>query len=56
MTFQLTSPAFDDGQVIPPRYTREGEDISPALERRGAPAGAAGPALAGTLPVGIFSR
>ena len=45
MTFQLTSPSFDDGQVIPPRYTCEGENISPALEWRDAPAEVASFAL-----------
>lgn len=39
MTFQLTSPSFDDGQPIPPRYTCEGNDISPTLEWADAPAG-----------------
>ena len=31
MAFELTSPAFKDGEVIPPRYTCEGEDLSPPL-------------------------
>ncbi|MHA1565034.1 MAG: hypothetical protein ACTSX7_06960 [Alphaproteobacteria bacterium] len=39
MTFQLTSPSFDDRQPIPPRYASEGEDVSPTLERADAPVG-----------------
>ncbi len=30
--FTLTSPAFAEGQRIPPRHTCEGEDLSPRLE------------------------
>lgn len=45
MTFQLTSPSFDDGQPIPPRYTCDGEDVSPALAWADAPAGTRGFAL-----------
>ncbi len=29
---KLTSPAFDEGQPIPKKYTGEGEDVSPPLE------------------------
>lgn len=36
---QLTSPAFNDGDTIPRRYTCEGEDLSPPLAWSGAPAG-----------------
>ena len=39
MALELTSPAFRNGGEIPVRYTCEGEDISPALAWRGAPAG-----------------
>jgi Raf kinase inhibitor-like YbhB/YbcL family protein len=28
---ELTSPAFDDGEPIPRKYTCDGEDVSPAL-------------------------
>ncbi len=31
MAFRLSSPAFDDGSVIPERHTCMGEDISPPL-------------------------
>lgn len=33
---KLTSPAFSDGGAIPAKFTGEGEDVSPALEWRGA--------------------
>lgn len=39
MTLTLTSPAFNDGQRIPPKYTREGENLSPPLRWSGAPDG-----------------
>lgn len=35
----LKSTAFKEGQVIPKKHTGEGEDLSPALEWSGAPAG-----------------
>jgi Raf kinase inhibitor-like YbhB/YbcL family protein len=31
MAFELTSPAFKEGERIPDRYTCEGEDVSPPL-------------------------
>ncbi|HZZ82086.1 MAG TPA: YbhB/YbcL family Raf kinase inhibitor-like protein [Gemmataceae bacterium] len=31
MTMQLTSTAFANGQPIPQRFTRDGEDVSPPL-------------------------
>ncbi len=34
---QLWSTAFDDGGVIPERFTCEGEDVSPPLLWKGAP-------------------
>ncbi|HET6362279.1 MAG TPA: YbhB/YbcL family Raf kinase inhibitor-like protein [Gemmatimonadota bacterium] len=37
--FQLTSEAFEDGGVIPVRYTCEGEDVSPPLAWSGVPEG-----------------
>lgn len=36
----IASPAFDDGEPIPARFTCEGEDVSPALSVGGAPDGA----------------
>jgi len=35
--FKLSSPAFADGQMIPPKYTADGEDISPPLTWEGLP-------------------
>lgn len=34
---QLTSPAFEDGEFIPKRFTCEGENISPPLDIAGVP-------------------
>ena len=31
MVFELTSPAFAAGEPIPPRYTCDGDDVSPPL-------------------------
>lgn len=39
MPFKLTSSAFTEGGAIPPRYTCEGDDISPPLAWSGAPDG-----------------
>src|SRR5438105_12409837 len=39
MPYQLKSPAFAAGERIPARHTCEGDDISPALEWSGVPAG-----------------
>jgi len=40
-TFQLTSPAFADGDTIPDEYTCEGANKSPALTMQGIPQGTA---------------
>ena len=37
MPLTITSPAFKQGEVIPTRYTRDGENLSPPLEWRDAP-------------------
>lgn len=39
LTLALTSPAFSHQQVIPKKYTCEGEDISPPLQWSGIPEG-----------------
>lgn len=44
-TFQLSSPAFADGDTIPERFTCEGENASPALAITGVPQGATSLAL-----------
>ncbi len=36
MTFELTSPAFENQQPVPSRFTCDGEDASPALAWKGA--------------------
>jgi Raf kinase inhibitor-like YbhB/YbcL family protein len=38
MAFYVTSPLFTNGQAIPTRFTRAGENVSPPLLWRGAPA------------------
>lgn len=38
-TIQVTSSAFEEGQMIPAKYTADGEDISPPLQWQGAPDG-----------------
>ncbi len=35
MTIKIKSPAFDNGQFIPSRYTCDGENINPPLEFSG---------------------
>lgn len=42
---QLRSPAFADQEMIPPRYTCDGENVSPPLEISNVPAGARSLAL-----------
>jgi Raf kinase inhibitor-like YbhB/YbcL family protein len=37
MPLSITSPAFRNGEVIPTRHTRDGENLSPPLEWRDAP-------------------
>ena len=39
MTFRLRSPAFDDGNAIPAKYTADGEDLSPPVEWQDPPPG-----------------
>ena len=39
MAITITSAAFNDGAVIPKKYSCEGEDISPPLAWTGVPAG-----------------
>ncbi len=39
MTITLTSTAFQHGQSIPKKHTRDGEDVSPPLIWEGAPDG-----------------
>jgi Raf kinase inhibitor-like YbhB/YbcL family protein len=39
MTIQVTSSAFSEGQMIPARYARKGENVSPPLAWTNVPAG-----------------
>lgn len=39
MSLQITSPAFQQGGMIPARYTCDSSDVSPELHWEGAPAG-----------------
>jgi Raf kinase inhibitor-like YbhB/YbcL family protein len=39
MTLQVTSSAFQDGGMIPPKYTADGADVSPPLAWEGMPEG-----------------
>ena len=48
--FVLTSPAFADGDAIPPRYTCHGEDVSPPLRWGSPPEGTAALLLTMTDP------
>jgi Raf kinase inhibitor-like YbhB/YbcL family protein len=37
MTLSISSPAFQDGERIPAKYTCEGQNVSPQLEGSGVP-------------------
>jgi Raf kinase inhibitor-like YbhB/YbcL family protein len=39
MAFRLTSKAFKDGEMIPARYTADGENVSPPMDWSEAPPG-----------------
>ncbi len=39
MTFRIDSPAFKNGEMIPRKYTCDGEGVSPPLKWSGAPSG-----------------
>lgn len=39
MTFELSSTAFADGEMIPVQYTCDGTDVSPPLDWANAPSG-----------------
>ncbi len=59
MSLSLNSEAFQQHQMIPLRYTREGENISPALAWQGAPANTASFALLvedPDAPTGVFTH
>jgi Raf kinase inhibitor-like YbhB/YbcL family protein len=57
--FELTSPAFENGQPIPREYTCEGGDFSPPLAWSGVPEGTGSLALAvddPDAPSGTFTH
>ena len=59
MSFRLTSPSFDDGARLPVQFACEGNGISPALGRDGAPSATRGYALLcddPDAPGGTYSR
>ena len=39
MALKITSPVFEDGEMIPARYTIDGRNISPPLQSQGVPDG-----------------
>ena len=41
----VTSPAFSNGEIIPPKYTCDGKDVNPELHLKDVPAGAVSLAL-----------
>jgi hypothetical protein len=45
VAIKLTSAAFEEGKPIPAKYTGQGDDVSPALQWTGVPAGAKSLAL-----------
>jgi len=45
MAIEVSSPAFEDGGMIPAKHTCDGQDISPALQWQGVPGGAKSIAL-----------
>ena len=57
MSIQVTSSAFEDGGVIPAKYTCDGEDISPPLQWDAVPEGTKSIALIcddPDAPIGTF--
>ena len=45
MTIKVTSPAFEEGSMIPSMYTADGENVSPPLKWEGVPLAAKSVAL-----------
>ena len=57
MEIKITSSAFEDGGLIPPQYTCDGEDISPPLQWDAVPEGTKSVALIcddPDAPIGTF--
>ena len=45
IVFAISSPAFEEGQPIPPRFTADGSDVSPEIRIENSPGGVASFAL-----------
>jgi Raf kinase inhibitor-like YbhB/YbcL family protein len=59
MALHVTSKAFDDGAMIPERYTCDGENVSPPLEWSGTPRAAKSIVLIcddPDAPAGLFTH
>ncbi|MDD5011748.1 MAG: YbhB/YbcL family Raf kinase inhibitor-like protein [Phycisphaerae bacterium] len=57
MAFTITSPVFEEGGIIPAKYTCDGQNISPPLQWTGAPKGTKSFALISDdpdAPIGIW--
>ncbi len=57
--WKITSPAFDDGEYIPDKYTCEGKNVSPPLKWTDPPEGAKSLALIvddPDAPAGVFTH
>jgi len=57
MELKITSPAFKEGEMIPSRYTCDGDNVSPPLEWSGIPSNAKSLALImddPDAPIGTF--
>ncbi len=50
MDIKITSPAFKNGEMIPKKYTCDGDEVSPPLEWTGIPAGTKSIALTSDDP------
>ena len=50
MTIKVTSPAFEEGGMIPAKYTSDGENVSPPLNWEGVPEGTKSIALVSDDP------
>jgi Raf kinase inhibitor-like YbhB/YbcL family protein len=50
MKIKVTSPAFEEGGMIPPKYTSDGENVSPPLNWEGVPEGTKSIALVSDDP------
>ena len=54
MDIKITSPSFEDGGMIPSKYTCDGEDISPLLQWDAVPDGTASIAVISDDPDALY--